>query len=113
MNTDDALAAIKGVEKPNEKKKEKEDDRKGRKRDRTDHQNVKGSRRRDDKNPRLVKFTPLVMPIDQILMQIRDKHYLKWPKPLHSSPSVHDKRKYFRFHKNHGHYIEDCRDLKE
>ena len=85
-----------------------QNDRRGRKRDRADHQNVEGSRRRDDKNPRPVKFTPLVMPVDQILTQIRDKHYLKWPKPLHSSPSVYDKRKYCRFHKDHGHYTEDC-----
>ena len=26
---------------------------------------------------------------------------------------MHDKKKYYRFHKDHGHYIEDCRDLKE
>jgi len=28
-------------------------------------------------------------------------------------PNVHDKKKYCRFHKDHGHYIEDFRDLKE
>jgi len=26
---------------------------------------------------------------------------------------MHDKKKYYRFHKDHGHNIEDCRDLKE
>ena len=87
-----------------------EDDKKG---DRADRQNVEGNRRRDDKNPRPIKFTPLVMPVDQILTEIKDEKYLKWPRPLHSSPNVHDKRKYYRFHKNHGHYTEDCRDLKE
>ncbi|XP_075648686.1 uncharacterized protein LOC142619444 [Castanea sativa] len=46
-------------------------------------------------------------------LAIKDDHHLKWPKPLHSSPSVQDKRKYCRFHKDHGHYTEDCRDLKE
>jgi len=61
----------------------------------------------------MVKFTPLIMPIDKILAQIKDEHYLKWPRPLHSLPNVHDKRKYYRFHKDHGHYTEDCRDLKE
>ena len=53
------------------------------------------------------------MPIDQILIEIRDELSLKWPRPLHSSPNVRDKRKYCRFHKDHGHYTEDCRDLKE
>jgi len=61
----------------------------------------------------MVKFTPLVMPIDKILVQIKDEHYLKWPRPLHLSPNVGDKKKYYQFHKDHGHYIEDCRDLKE
>ena len=64
MNAKDALTAIEGVEKPKEKKKEKEEDRKGRKRDRANRQNVEGNRRRDNKNPRMVKFTPLAMPVD-------------------------------------------------
>jgi len=46
-------------------------------------------------------------------MQIKDEHYLKWPRPLHSSPMVRDKNKYFQFHKDHDHNMEDCRDLKE
>ena len=53
------------------------------------------------------------MPVDKIFTQIKDEHYLKWPKPLHSSPNVRDKNKYCRFHKDHGHNTEDCRDLKE
>ena len=108
MNAEDALAAMEGVEKTKEKKKEKEDDRRGRNRDQADQQNTERSRRRDDKIPYLVKFTPLVILVDQILTQIKDEPYLKWPRPLHSSPNVCDKRKYCRFHKDHGHYIEDC-----
>ena len=53
------------------------------------------------------------MPVDKILTQIKDEHYLKWPRPLHSSPNIRDKNKYCQFHKDHGHNIEDCRDLKE
>ncbi|XP_030963988.1 uncharacterized protein LOC115985164 [Quercus lobata] len=53
------------------------------------------------------------MPVDQILTKIKDEKYLKWPRPLHLSPNVRDKRKYCHFHKNHKHYTEDCRDLKE
>ena len=51
--------------------------------------------------------------IDQVLMEIKDEQYLKWPGPLHSSPNVRDKRKYCRFHKDHEHYTEDYQDLKE
>ena len=56
---------------------------------------------------------PLIMPVDKILTQIKDGHYLKWPRPLHSSPNVRNKNKYYQFHKDHGHNTEDCRDLKE
>ena len=53
------------------------------------------------------------MPVDKILMQIKDDLYLKWPRPLHLSPNVRDKNKYCRFHKDHGHNTEDCKDQKE
>nr|XP_023905295.1 uncharacterized protein LOC112017062 [Quercus suber] len=108
MNAEDALAAIDEAEKTKEKKNEKGDDRRGQRRDRADRRNDDGNRRKDDKKPRQTKFTPLVMPVDQILTEIKDDQCLKWPRPLQSPPSVHDKRKYCRFHKDHGHYTEDC-----
>ncbi|XP_030935885.1 uncharacterized protein LOC115960986 [Quercus lobata] len=94
MNAEDALAAIKDAKKPGDKEK-KEDDRRGQKKERPDRRNNDGNRRKDDKSPRM------------------DEHYLKWPRPLHSSLNVRDKNKYYRFHKDHGHNTEDCRDLKE
>ncbi|XP_030959076.1 uncharacterized protein LOC115981025 [Quercus lobata] len=112
MNIEDALVAIKEVEKPNERER-KGDNRRGREREWADRQNTDKNKRKDDKTPWTVKFTPLIMPIDKILAQIKDEHYLKWPWPLHSSSNVHDKRKYCRFHKDHDYYTEDCRDLKE
>ena len=112
MNAEDDLAAIKDVGKPGDKGK-KEDKRRSQKRERPDRRNYDGNRRKDDRGPRMIKFTPLVMPVDKILMQIKDKHYLKWPRPLHSSPNVCDKNKYCRFYKDHSHNTEDCRDLKE
>ena len=53
------------------------------------------------------------MPVDKILVQIKDEHYLKWPRPLHSSPNMRDKKKYCRFHRDHGHLTEECRDINE
>ena len=112
MNAEDAVAAIRDDEKSGDKGS-KEDERRGEKRERLDQRTTKENRRRDNKSTRMVKFTPLVMPVDKILMQIKDEHYLKWPRPLHSSPHVRDKNKYCHFHKDHGHYTKDCRDLKE
>ena len=112
MNAKDSVAAISDVEKPGDKGR-KDDERRGQKRDRPDRQLTDANRRKKDKGTPTVKFTPLVMPIDKILMQIKDKHYLKWPRPLHSSPHIRNKNKYCRFHKDHGHYTEDCQDLNE
>ena len=112
MNAEDVLAAIRDVEKTTDKGK-KEDNRKGQKGECLDHWTSDGGKWKDEKTPRMVKFTPLVMPVDKILAQIKDEHYLKWPRPLHSSPNVRDKKKYCWFHKDHGHYPEDCQDLKE
>ena len=112
MNAEDAVAAIRDDEKPGDKGR-KDDERRGQKRERPDRRTIDANRRRDDKNTRTVKFTPLVMSVDKILMQIKDEHYLKWPRPLHSLHHIRDKNKYCRFHKDHDHYTEDCRDLKE
>ena len=87
MNAEEPLAAIRDVKKPIDKGK-KEDDRRGKKRKRPDCRTSDRSKRRDEKTPRTVKFTPLAMLIDKILAQIKDEHYLKWPRPLHSSPNV-------------------------
>ena len=107
MNAEDAVAAIRDDEKSGDKGR-KEDERKGQKRECLNRRTAEANRRRDDKSTQTVKFTPLVMPVDKILMQIKDEHYLKWPRPLHSSPYVRDKNKYCRFHKYHGHYTEVC-----
>ena len=94
MNVEDALAAIKDIEKPGDGIRRKDDERRGQKRERPTHRNNDGARRKDDRSPHTVKFTPLIMPVDKILTQIKDDHYLKWPRPLYSSPNVHDKNKY-------------------
>ena len=60
-----------------------------------------------------MNFTPLVMPADKILMRIKEEPSLKWLKPLSSSSKKRDLNKYCRFHKDHEHYTDKCRDLKE
>ncbi|XP_050285028.1 uncharacterized protein LOC126724590 [Quercus robur] len=112
MNAEDALVAIRDVKRPADKGR-KEDDCRGQKRERPNRRTSDGGKWKDEKTPRTVKFTPLVMPVDKILTQIKDEHYLKWPRPLHSLLNMRDKKKYCQFHKDHGHYTEDCRDLKE
>ena len=107
MNVEDVVAIIRDIEKSGDKGR-KDDERREQKRERPDRQIIDVNRRKDDKGTRTVKFTPLVIPVDKILMQIKDEHYFKWPRPLHSSPNIRDKNKYCHFHKDHGHYTEDC-----
>ena len=76
MNAEDALVAIRDVEKPGDKGRN-EDDRREQKRECPDCRTNDGGKRKDEKTPRNVKFTPLVMPINKILTQIKDEYYLK------------------------------------
>ena len=67
MNAEDAVAAIRDDEKSGDKGR-KEDKRRGQKRECPDRWTAETNRRRDDKSTQMVKFTPLVMPVDKILM---------------------------------------------
>ena len=67
MNAKDALAAIRDEEKTNEKWR-KEDDRRRWKREHPDRQTIDGDKRKDEKAHWTVKFTPLIMPVDKILV---------------------------------------------
>ena len=35
-----------------------------------------------DRKPKFTNFTPQIMPIEQVLIQIRDDPSLQWPKPI-------------------------------
>ena len=67
MNAEDAVATIRDDEKPRDKGR-KDDKRRGQKRERPDRWTIDANRRRNDKSTRTVKFTPLVMLVDKILM---------------------------------------------
>ena len=66
-----------------------------------------------NRRPKFTNFTPLVMPIDQVLMQIKDEPSLQWPKPIYAPIEVSDKNKYCRFHQDHRHHTNECKHLKD
>ena len=77
MNAKDALAAI-GEESRSKGKESVKEDWRGCKRERNDCQaSFNGNKWRDDKILQTVKYTPLVMPVDKVLAQIKDDHHLK------------------------------------
>ena len=62
---------------------------------------------------RFTTFTPLIAPIDQVLMQIKDEEALTYPGKLKGDPNKQSRDKYCRFHQDHGHDTADCYDLKQ
>ena len=111
MNGEDALTA-KGLK--GKRKKEEPNDSKVRKRIiRTHILEAKASKSSSDNPKKKINFTPLMMPIDKILMQIKEEPGLKWPKPLSKSSRKHDLKKYCHFHKDHSHYTDECHDQKK
>ncbi|XP_023918302.1 uncharacterized protein LOC112029850 [Quercus suber] len=112
MNGEDALTA-KGL--MGKQKKEESAESQGKKRDRKDNlTEAKASTSGlEASSKKKLNFIPLLMPVDKILMQIKDNPALKWPKPLSLSSKWRDIKKYYSFHKDHGHYTDEYRDLKE
>ena len=110
MNAEDALSA----REEKQKRRERQDDiqqEQGRKRARTGD-------RRDERRPkppggRFTSFTSLTASVDQVLMQIKDKEALTYPRKLKGDPNRRLKDKYCRFHRDHGHDTADCYDLKQ
>ena len=52
------------------------------------------------------------MPLEQVLMQIKDDPSLKWPEKMKGDPNKYNRNKYCRFHRDHGHDTNECFDLK-
>ena len=59
------------------------------------------------------QYTPLNVPLEQVLMQIKDDPSLKWSEKMKGAPNKCNMNKYFRFHRDHGHDIDECFDLKQ
>ena len=59
------------------------------------------------------EYTPLNMPLKQVLMQIKDNPSLKWPEKMKGDPNKHNMNKDYHFHRDHRHYTDECFDLKQ
>ena len=57
-------------------------------------------------------YTLLNAPLDQMLMQIKDDPSLKWPEKMKGDPNKRNRNKYCRFHRDHGHDMDEGYDLK-
>ena len=59
------------------------------------------------------QYTPLNVPLEHVLMQIKDNSSLKWPEKMKGDPNKRNRSKYCRFHRDHGHDTDECFDLKQ
>ena len=60
-----------------------------------------------------MSFTPLTSSIDQVLMRIKDKEALTYPRKLKGDPNRRSRDKYYCFHWDHGDDTVDCYNLKQ
>ncbi|XP_065622630.1 uncharacterized protein LOC136064614 [Quercus suber] len=81
--------------------------KKGRMEDKKDREKKVGPSARNQ------QYTPLNVPLEQILMQIKDEPSLKWPEKMKEDPNKRNRNKYCRFHRDHGHDTDECFDLKQ
>ena len=97
MNANDAVLAkeMKGKRKRN---KGKNSNRDKKKETQSGGQTIGKKKVLLDRKPKFTNFTPLIMPIKQVLIQIRDDSSLQWPKPISTPVERRDKSKYCRFH---------------
>ena len=59
------------------------------------------------------QYMPLNTPLEQVLMQIKDDPSLKWPEKMKGDPNKRNRDKYCHFHRDHGHDMDECYNLKQ
>ena len=55
----------------------------------------------------------LNMPLEQVLMQIKDDPSLKWLEKMKGDANKCNRNKYCCFHRDHRHDTDECYDLKK
>ena len=58
------------------------------------------------------RFTPLTASVSQVLCEVRNEQFLRWPTQMKSDPTTRDNSKYCEFHRDYGHRTDDCIQLK-
>ena len=66
--------------------------------------------RRQRYSPR--RFTPLTASVSQVLHEVRNEQFLRWPTQMKSDPATRDNTRYCKFHRDYGHRTDDCIQLK-
>ena len=75
-----------------------------------DHLGPPQLERRQRYSPR--RFTPLTASVSQVLREVRNEQFLRWPTQMKSDPATRDNTRYCEFHRDYGHCTNDCIHLK-
>ena len=66
-----------------------------------------------DPSTRNQQYTPWNMPLEQVLMKIKDDPSLKWLEKMKRDSNKRNKNKYCHFNRDHGHDTNECFDQKQ
>ena len=58
------------------------------------------------------RFTPLMASESQVLHEVRNEQFLRWPTQMKSDPATRDNTKYCEFHRDYGHRTDSCIQLR-
>ena len=58
------------------------------------------------------RFTPLTASVSQVLHEVRNEQFLRWPTQMKSDPATRDNTKYCEFHRDYGHRTDSCIQLR-
>ena len=111
MNVEDALIACKD-NKGKRKRESAEDTQPNTREKNSQYEGKRDNREARPSSGRIINFTPLNTPLDQVLMQISDNPTLNWPEKLKGDLDKRSRGKYCHFHHDHGHNIFKYYELK-
>ena len=57
-------------------------------------------------------FTPLTASVSQVLHEVRNEQFLRWPTQMKSDPATRDNTKYCEFHRDYRNRTDNCIQLK-
>ena len=59
------------------------------------------------------QFTPLTASVPQVLHEVRNEQFLRWPTQMKSDPATRDNTRYCEFHRDYEHRTDGCIQLKK
>ena len=57
--------------------------------------------------------TPLTASVSQVLYEVQHEKFLRWPSQMKMNLTKRDMTNYYDFHRDHGHWTDDCIQLKK